>query len=216
MKAYIAAAILLATTGYTPQADEYGLYHSEWNNYVKTQSIYTFEDDRNCLITTKSSIIGFGNATLEQDSCFFPVDKFDLAMGLSLFYSFWVDEGFCHTYDTRQQLFDDLRSLEIEFSSRKLVARNVYDSKGRYLAESPLHGLTLGNGARIWISSRGATNVKLHKTSFVHELVHVAICTENGYLHCDPDHVGVKFGGWNKEHSNFINKMNLYLKLIDL
>ena len=50
----------------------------------------------------------------------------------------------------------------------------------------------------------------------VHELVHVAICTENAYLHCDPDHVGVRFGGWTKEHSQFIRKMNLYFKLINL
>ena len=216
IKAYIAATILFFATGYTPQADQYGFYHSEWSNYVKTGFIHTFEDDRKCLKTAKSTIVGFGNATLEQDSCFFPVDKFDLAMGLSLFYSFWVDEGFCHTDETRQKLLDDLRSLEIEFSSRKLVAQNVYDSNGRFLQETPLFGLTLGHGARIWISTRGAKNIKLHNTSFVHELVHVAICTENAYLHCDPDHLGVRYGGWNKEHSQFIRKMNLYFKLINL
>jgi hypothetical protein len=216
MKAYIAAAILFFVTGYTPQANEYGFYHSEWKNYVKTRAVYTFEDDRACFTTTKSTIIGFGNATLEQDSCFFPIDKFDLATGLSLFYSFWVDEGFCHSEETQHKLLEDLRSLEVEFSSRQLVARNVYSESGKYIAETPLHGLTLGNGDRIWVSTRGDIDVKLHKTSFVHELVHVAICTENAYIHCDPDHVGVRFGGWQRKHSQFIRKMNMYFKVINL
>lgn len=216
VKAYVASILLLFVSGYTPEADQYGFYHSQWTDYVKTQAIHTFEEEKKCFATTKTSVIGFGNATLEQDSCFFPIDKFDLATAMSLFYSFWVDEGFCHSEETQRKLLDDLRTLEIEFSSRKLVARNVYAENGRYIAETPLNGLTLGNGARIWVSTRGAKNVKIHNTSFVHELVHVAICTENSYLHCDPDHVGVKFGGWTKRHSTFIRRMNLHFKLIDL
>ena len=216
MKSFVAAAILLFTSAYTPQEDQYGLYHSVWTDYVKTQGIHTFVDDRKCLRTSKTFIVGFGNATLEQDTCFFPVDRFDLATALSLFYSFWVDSDFCSTRETQQKLLEDLRSLEIEFSSRTLIATSLYDVNGKYIAESRLHGLTLGKGERIWISTRGEAYIKIHKTSFIHELVHVALCTENGYLHCDPDHTGARYAGWTRKHTNFIEQMNLYFKLIDL
>ena len=185
--------------------------------YIRIMTFFDFgqKGSRKC-IKSDTPIIGFGNAVLRQDDCFFPMNSFDVAAGLSLFYSFWVDGGFAQSKETEQQLLEDLRSLNIEFSSRQLTARNIFDSKGRRVSEAFLNGLTLGNGSGIWVYTRGQTDVRLHKTSFIHELVHVAICVENAYLHCDPDHTGVQYGGWTKRHSNFIETMNQFLAALDL
>ena len=198
------------------EEDFYGYSFSN-GKYIRIMTFFDFgkKEGRKCA-KSDTPIVGFGNAVLRQDDCFFPMNSFDVAASLSIFYSFWVDGGFSYSKETEQQLLEDLRSLNIEFSSRQLTARNIFDVNGRRVSEAFLNGLTLGNGSGIWVYTRGQTDVKIHKTSFIHELVHVALCVENAYLHCDPDHTGAQYGGWTKRHTNFIEAMNSFLEALDL
>ena len=57
---------------------------------------------------------------------------------------------------------------------------------------------------------------RIWKTSFVHELLHVAINAKNGGTHGDPDHEGSMWPGWSTRHTDFIHKMNMVLRKVDL
>lgn len=103
-----------------------------------------------------------------------------------------------------------LSNLSIEISSIPRTVSNLYDISGNYLKdETPISGLAISKN-KIWVEIRTS---QIWSSSLAHELIHIIIWRVNG-VHGDPDHEGKQFSGWNKKHSDFIDRFNK--KLLDL
>ena len=93
----------------------------------------------------------------------------------------------------------------------------VYSIDGAFRpGQTVINGLTGNHGKYVFVWIGKGTHPKLYKTSFIHELVHVAIYAANFGAHGDPDHEGQKYKGWSTMHTKFIQDTNEILKSMDL
>jgi len=148
----------------------------------------------------------------ETDDCdyFYPSHT---SLALHIFYVEWVSKF----RDDDGRMLNALNNLHIEYGTRQRRMSRVYSIDGQYRPNpTVINGLT-GNGGKyifVWIGK--GTHPRLYKTSFVHELVHVAIYAANFGKHGDPDHEGPKFKGWSTMHTKFITDTNEVLEGMDL
>ena len=155
---------------------------------------------------------GYSFTYQQTDDCdyFYPSHT---SMALHVFYVAWVNKF----RDDDGKLLKAINNLQIEYGTWQRMLSRVYSIDGKYRAKpTVINGLT-GNGGKyifVWIGK--GTHPRLHKTSFVHELVHVAIYAANFGAHGDPDHEGPKFEGWTTMHTKFIQDTNEILKSMDL
>ena len=131
-----------------------------------------------------------------------------VSKAIEIFYQEWVE-----TFgDKDEKLRHSLDQIMVKWSSKRRLAKGrIRDIKGNIVSHRSIIGITV-SPTYIWVY----TNIygRIAATSFVHELVHVALWTvcSNG----DPDHEGNKWKCWTEEHTLFIKKINSMLAELDI
>ena len=105
--------------------------------------------------------------------------------------------------DPTATVWQSLNKLMIEWSyiNRPVTAHDV---SGRLIRGARASGIAL-TPSMIWV--RPAEGRPICETSFVHELVHIAIWSIK-LTDGDPDHIGDKYSGWSVDHSALIQRVN--------
>jgi hypothetical protein len=142
----------------------------------------------------------YTDAVQIQFSCEF-YEKDYVAWTMYIFYELWEKEF----GDPKKKIKNAFNHLEIRWGRERREVHNVYDINGNFFETSSVSGL-MESSSIIWVG----TEDNISDTSFVHELVHIALVHTCGSA--DPDHEGDKFACWSEEHSLFINTINAKLK----
>ena len=148
----------------------------------------------------------------QTDDCdyFYPSHT---SLALHVFYVEWVSKF----GDTDGALLRAINDLTIEYGTYQKLISRVYSIDGKFRpGQTVISGLTGNNGRYVFVWIGKGSHPRLHKTSFIHELVHVAIYAANFGEHGDPDHEGEKYKGWSTMHTKFIQDTNEVLKGMDL
>ena len=145
------------------------------------------------------------------DDCdFFYPSHTSLAM--HVFYIEWINK-----FGDNGTLLRAFNELVIEYGTYQRKISRIYSIDGTYRPNpTVINGLTSNNGKYIFVWIGDSVEPRLHKNSFVHELVHVAIYAYSFGEHGDPDHEGDKYQGWTKQHTRFIVETNKVLESMDL
>ena len=165
---------------------------------------------------TYTDIPGYIKSQQSNHTC----DHFDpneTALAMFLFYVHYVEEF----GDEGNKVNFWLHDLTVIWTDQIIKMRGYgFKVNGKPAASNKAFGLTLNGGRVIKVYTRRPISMidkkKISKTSFVHELLHVAINAKNGGVHGDPDHEGSQWPGWTPRHTEFINKVNSVYRLIDL
>jgi hypothetical protein len=139
------------------------------------------------------------------DSCYSHLPH-STALAIVVFENEWMEE-----FGRSQKVLDVLTEILVEWSSERRYVSGYFNNGIPY-KDLRVSGLALGPK---YVGVYTETDVKLCKTSLVHELVHVAIRAENG-KHGDADHEGPRYKGWTRKHTKFIKKTNKILCEIGL
>ncbi len=122
-----------------------------------------------------------------------------VAIAMVFFYNDWnYNFG-----DSRNTVWRALNSLMVEWVDRKRLVTG-HDINGRIRSGAQASGITLTK-SMMWV--RPSAEGPICETSFIHELVHVAIWSIKG-TDGDPDHLGNKYHGWTVDHSALIQRVN--------
>ena len=133
------------------------------------------------------------------------MDRERVSIAMRIFLQNW-EYVFPYSVISNKKVKGSLNDLLAEFSDAKKTA-NAYTVTGEYGRDLPISGLTLSPG---WVWVKAVPNQRLCDTSFIHELVHVAIWSMKG-TDGDPDHLGQKHRGWNNKHMLIIQDTNAQL-----
>jgi hypothetical protein len=159
-----------------------------------------------------NSVPGYTGTYQITDDCdyFYPSHT---SLAMHVFYIEWVNKF----RDDDHQLLKALNDMEIEYGTYQRRISRVFSIDGTYRPEpTVINGLTARGGKYIFVWIGKGCCPKLAKTSFVHELVHVAIYAANYGEHGDPDHEGSTYKGWTTMHTKFIKDTNEVMKSMDL
>jgi len=157
-------------------------------------------------------IPGYEFSYQQTDDCdyFFPSHT---SLAMHVFYVEWVNKF----RDDDGTLLRALNELIIEYGTYQRLVSRIYSIDGTFRpGQTVVNGLTGNHGKYVFVWIGKGTDPKLHKTSFVHELVHVAIYASKFGEHGDPDHLGDKYDGWTHMHSKFIIDTNKILESMNL
>lgn len=148
----------------------------------------------------------------QTDDCdyFYPSHT---ALAIHVFYVEWVNKF----GDNDGTLLSAINELVIEYGTYQRLIARVYGMNGNFRpGQTVINGLTGNKGKYVFVWIGKGPHPRLHKTSFVHELIHVAIYAGNFGEHGDPDHLGTKYKGWTQMHTKFIQDTNEVLQSMDL
>ena len=98
----------------------------------------------------------------------------------------------------------------VEWGTKEKRVASAYSVSGTLLHNPEVVGLAL-TPTMIWVR---ANEKYISDTSFVHELVHVALWALNGGA--DADHEGDEYSGWTPKHTRFIHRTNARLRKFNL
>lgn len=148
--------------------------------------------------------------TLELAECNIPYLPEDINLAKDVFYNVWYNKF----GDPNDELAENLSIMCVIFEPEKWRVKGGFFLDGRPLPPDgyPIIGQALSETLIIVYSKD--LKQPLYKTSFAHELVHVALKTRNGSA--DPDHLGDKYEGWTQEHNDLIREVNHVLKVLEL
>ena len=100
-------------------------------------------------------------------------------------------------------VWQSLNKLLVEWVDRERMVSG-HDVTGRMRRDVRATGITLTK-TMVWV--KPSEFGPICETSFIHELVHVAIWSNKG-TDGDPDHLGPKYSGWTVDHSALIQRVN--------
>lgn len=143
----------------------------------------------------------FSKATQIQFSCAV-YEKDNVAWAMLIFYENWLETFGGNPEDLKAAL----NRLTIVWGKDVKIVNNVYDMDGNFLESATVSGL-MEDESTIWV---WAESEDISDSSFVHELVHIALHHTCG--DADADHEGIAYPCWHEEHSVFIDEINLQLK----
>ena len=130
------------------------------------------------------------------------MDRQRVSIAITIFLEEWKKK-FSYQLASNRKVEKSMHNLMAEFNDDQKSA-NAYSVDGRFGNNLPLAGLTTSPGY-IWVKTmRGE---RLCYTSFVHELVHVAIWAIKG-TDGDPDHMGHQYSGWGHKHMIVMQETN--------
>ncbi len=163
-----------------------------------------------------TSIPGYANAAQSNSTC----DHFDpneTSLAMFLFYLHYVEEF----GDENMLVARWLHNLTVVWTDNIIeMSGTGYRVDGTKGTGNTAYGLTTSQGRLIKVYTRQRISLndekRIWKTSFVHELLHVAINANHNGQHGDPDHEGPQWPGWTTRHTDFIHKMNMVLRKVDL
>lgn len=196
--------LALPASGTEPASlwDQTGLFHDPVNN-------------KQCSAIPAgklNKVPGYGATRQTTDDCdyFYPSHT---SLAMHIFYIEWVNKF----RDDDEALLKALNSLEIEYGTYQRRISRVFSIDGTYRPNpTTINGLTGRHGKYVFVWIGAGAHPRLYKTSFVHELIHVAIYASNFGAHGDPDHEGTEYPGWTTMHTKFISDTNKILKSMDL
>ena len=143
----------------------------------------------------------FSKAAQIQFSCDV-YEKDNVAWVMLIFYESWIA-----TFGgDRKKLKAALDRLTIVWGREVKTVNNVYDMHGNFLESASVSGL-MEDSSTIWV---WAESDAISDSSFIHELVHIALHHTCG--DADADHEGTEYSCWLEGHSIFIDEINLRLK----
>ena len=99
----------------------------------------------------------------------------------------------------------------ITWGVEKRTMKKSYNLKGEEHRNSTIIGITKSDSV-IWVWQ--GYDHKISESSFIHELVHVALRAKYG--HGDSDHEGNKYDGWTSRHSEMILEAKESLRAVNL
>ena len=149
-------------------------------------------------------IPGFKQAFMIIHDCSV-MDPERVSIGMHVFLEKWREQ-FPNNADVNEKVEEAFHSLFAEFDGSKKKV-NAYDMNGKYGQGLSISGVTLTPG---WIWVKTKPGDRLCRTSFAHELIHVAIWNLKG-TDGDPDHLGGRYSGWELEHNIIIQETNKVL-----
>ena len=114
--------------------------------------------------------------------------------------------------DKDSAVLKSFHNLRIVWSHTNRSISNIYDINGKHINRSVhVSGFYLPPDLIcVHVKDDRRPSFKISDTSFVHELVHVALHAATGTP--DPDHEGKKYSGWTPKHTDFINEVRSSLK----
>lgn len=132
------------------------------------------------------------------------MDRQRVSIAITIFLEEWRK---IHKPDSSyQKVKRTMNNLLVEFSNvDKFV--NGYDVSGTYITNVSVSGLAQGP-TMAWVKSKPGD--LLCKTSFTHEMMHLAIWALKG-TDGDPDHLGKKYIGWSSSSMIIIQNTNTRL-----
>jgi len=159
-----------------------------------------------------NKVPGYENTIQMTDDCdyFYPSHT---SLAMHIFYIEWVSKF----GDDDGRLINALNNLEIEYGTYQRRISRVFSIDGAFRPKpTVINGLTGRNGRYVFVWIGSGPHPYLHKTSFVHELIHVAIYAATFGDHGDPDHEGTRYKGWTTMHTKFIGDTNKVLESMNL
>jgi hypothetical protein len=127
-------------------------------------------------------------------------EKDNVSWTILIFYELW-EETFG---DTNSAVKKALEQLQITWGQQIRIVNNVYAIDGTFHETARVTGL-VEDDYKIWVLAEN----NISDTSFIHELVHIALMHSCGSA--DPDHEGETFPCWTLQHSLFIDEINMEL-----
>ena len=148
----------------------------------------------------------FKNATQIVPNCeTYPKHK--TALSLMVFYHHWLN----NFGDDDLKVKAALEKVMITWGVEKRTMKKSYNLKGEEHRNSTIIGITKSDSV-IWVWQ--GYDHKISESSFIHELVHVALRAKYG--HGDSDHEGSKYDGWTSRHSEMILEAKESLRAFNL
>jgi hypothetical protein len=127
-------------------------------------------------------------------------EKDNVSWTMLIFYELWKE-----TFgDTNNTVKEALEQLQITWGQQFRIVNNVYSIDGTFHEAARVSGL-VEDDYKIWVLAEN----NISDTSFIHELVHIALMHSCGSA--DPDHEGESFPCWTLQHSMFIDEVNTEL-----
>ena len=149
---------------------------------------------------------GYSETSIIVEDCdFYPIEKVSIA--LSVFEFEWYK-----TFGMNEKVSDNLRDLLITFSFEKRFQIEL-NSQEKLRETTQILGSTSSKNA-IWVGV-DINDERICDTAFTHELVHASIWAMNG-MHGDPDHLGLRYFGWTRQHAALIDKVNSHLCVLGI
>lgn len=131
----------------------------------------------------------------------------DVSSALSLFYVAWKAKF----GDPYGEVWEKINTLLIEWSPEKKKVNIAFGIHGNKVKNPRILGLAISSDW-IWVHTDGEPMYRtIGNTSFIHELVHIALWVLPPYFEPDADHEGSSHGGWTKKHTSFIYNINWML-----
>lgn len=132
-----------------------------------------------------------------------------VSVALQTFYRHWKRKF----GDPEGRVLNNLNGLLIEWGPEKKTSAIAYNIDGNKVKKPIILGLALSSGW-IWVhTSEEPMHRTIGNTSFIHELVHIALWSSSPHFKPDQDHEGPVHKGWEKAHTTFIFDVNF--KLMD-
>lgn len=129
------------------------------------------------------------------------MDRQRVSIGITIFLEEWSK---VYGRSARQAIITNtMNNILVEFSDIDKTV-NGYSVDGRYIENADVKGLAHGP-TLAWV--KAVPGDLLCKTSFVHELMHLAIWAIKG-TDGDPDHLGTKYHGWTNDSMIIIQNTN--------
>lgn len=127
----------------------------------------------------------------------------NVSKALMAFYVRWVKEF----GDPDGKILESFDSMLVEWGPKKRTINLIYSIKGVLLKNADVVGLATGP-KNMWCYF--PKDSKISRSSFTHELVHLALWAQGGTP--DPDHEGDSYPGWTPAHTTFIHEFNAVLE----
>ena len=184
--------LFLLTPLLTTCTHRWTAYPQNIKNYEKCQS---FEAGPQML-----KVPGYDKSYIMVHNCN-AMDRQRVSIGITIFLEEWSK---VYGRSARQSVITNtMNNVLVEFSNAYKTV-NGYSVDGTYIENVSVRGLA--NGPTLaWVKAESGD--LLCKTSFVHELMHLAIWAVKG-TDGDPDHLGPKYYGWTNDSMIIIQNTN--------
>ena len=147
---------------------------------------------------------------IRQIECNEPYGELRVNLAKQAFYSVWLEKF----KDPDQAVGMNLDRLCVQFTNKKWKVYRGFYEDGKKIPEEGVDALGQAFNRSHVLIYYSDKDVPIHKTAFVHELIHASLMALNG--HGDADHQGDKYRGWTKKHSQLILEVNRFLMMLGL
>lgn len=165
------------------------------------QQVKEYEKCKNLIVSPQMlKIPGYDKSYIMVQNCNV-MDRQRVSIGITIFLEEWRKVN--RTGISYQKVKRTMNNLLVEFNDNNKTV-NGYDVSGEYISNVSVSGLAQ-SPTMAWVKSRPGD--LLCETSFIHEMMHLAIWAIKG-TDGDPDHLGKKYVGWSNNSMMIIQNTN--------